>query len=88
MRALRDQGLGGTEIAWRLCIGRASVYRALSGWRSEPTDLEVLDMASLSDPPGAYQPMTTRASHPPALQARRIMLVTPGLCGDFVLYMF
>ena len=31
VRALRDQGLGGTEIAKQLGIGRASVYRALSG---------------------------------------------------------
>ena len=31
VRALRDQGVGGTEIASRLGIGRASVYRALSG---------------------------------------------------------
>jgi len=31
VRALRDQGLGGSEIATRLGIGRASVYRALSG---------------------------------------------------------
>lgn len=31
VRALRDQGVGGTEIAIRLGIGRASVYRALSG---------------------------------------------------------
>lgn len=31
VRALRDQGLGGSEIAKRLNIGRASVYRALSG---------------------------------------------------------
>ena len=31
VRALRDQGVGGTEIASRLRIGRASVYRALSG---------------------------------------------------------
>lgn len=30
VRALRDQGLGGTEIAKVLGIGRASVYRALS----------------------------------------------------------
>jgi DNA invertase Pin-like site-specific DNA recombinase len=29
VRSLRDQGLGGTEIAQRLKIGRASVYRAL-----------------------------------------------------------
>jgi DNA invertase Pin-like site-specific DNA recombinase len=29
VRSLRDQGLGGTEIAKRLKIGRASVYRAL-----------------------------------------------------------
>jgi len=29
-RALRDQGLGATEIANRLCIGRASVYRVLT----------------------------------------------------------
>jgi DNA invertase Pin-like site-specific DNA recombinase len=29
VRALRDQGLGGTEIAQRLGIGRASVYRVL-----------------------------------------------------------
>ena len=31
VRALREQGLGGTEIAEKLGIGRASVYRALSG---------------------------------------------------------
>lgn len=31
VRALRDQGVGGSEIASRLGIGRASVYRALSG---------------------------------------------------------
>lgn len=31
VRALREQGLGGTEIAQQLGIGRASVYRALSG---------------------------------------------------------
>ncbi|MDP3677126.1 MAG: helix-turn-helix domain-containing protein [Novosphingobium sp.] len=31
VRALCDQGVGGTEIASRLGIGRASVYRALSG---------------------------------------------------------
>ena len=31
VRAMRDQGLGGTEIAKHLGIGRASVYRALSG---------------------------------------------------------
>ncbi|MBM0169164.1 recombinase family protein [Altererythrobacter sp. C41] len=31
VRALRDQGLGGTEIAKQLGIGRASVYRALAG---------------------------------------------------------
>jgi DNA invertase Pin-like site-specific DNA recombinase len=30
VRALRDQGVGGSEIAKRLGIGRASVYRALS----------------------------------------------------------
>lgn len=30
VRALREQGLGGTEIAQKLGIGRASVYRALS----------------------------------------------------------
>lgn len=30
VRALRDQGLGGTEIANQLGIGRASVYRALN----------------------------------------------------------
>lgn len=30
VRALRDQGLGGSEIAKRLGIGRASVYRALN----------------------------------------------------------
>lgn len=30
VRALRDQGLGGTEIAKKLGIARASVYRALS----------------------------------------------------------
>jgi DNA invertase Pin-like site-specific DNA recombinase len=30
VRALRDQGLGGSEIAEKLGIGRASVYRALS----------------------------------------------------------
>ena len=30
VRALRDQGLGGSEIAKQLRIGRASVYRALS----------------------------------------------------------
>ncbi len=30
VRSLRDQGLGGTEIAKQLGIGRASVYRALS----------------------------------------------------------
>lgn len=29
VRSLRDQGLGGSEIAKRLGIGRASVYRAL-----------------------------------------------------------
>lgn len=31
VRALRDQGLGGTAIAKQLGIGRASVYRALAG---------------------------------------------------------
>lgn len=31
VRALRAQGLGGSEIAKQLGIGRASVYRALSG---------------------------------------------------------
>lgn len=31
VRAMRDQGLGGTEIAKKLGIARASVYRALSG---------------------------------------------------------
>lgn len=31
VRMLRDQGLGGSEIAKQLGIGRASVYRALSG---------------------------------------------------------
>nr|WP_166175717.1 recombinase family protein [Altererythrobacter segetis] len=31
VRALREQGLGGSEIANQLGIGRASVYRALSG---------------------------------------------------------
>lgn len=31
VRALRDQGLGGSEIAQRLGISRASVYRVLSG---------------------------------------------------------
>lgn len=31
VRSLRDQGLGGTEIAKQLGIGRASVYRALNG---------------------------------------------------------
>ena len=31
VRSLRDQGLGGTEIAQKLGIARASVYRALSG---------------------------------------------------------
>lgn len=31
VRALRDEGLGGTEIAKKLGIARASVYRALSG---------------------------------------------------------
>jgi DNA invertase Pin-like site-specific DNA recombinase len=30
VRSLRDQGLGGTQIAKQLGIGRASVYRALS----------------------------------------------------------
>lgn len=30
VKKLRDQGLGGTEIAERLGIGRASVYRALN----------------------------------------------------------
>lgn len=30
VRALRDQGLGGSEIAKKLGIGRASVYRALN----------------------------------------------------------
>ena len=30
VRELRDQGLGATEIAKRLNIGRASVYRALA----------------------------------------------------------
>lgn len=30
VRSLRDQGLGGSEIARKLGIGRASVYRALS----------------------------------------------------------
>lgn len=30
VRALRDQGLGGSEIAKQLGIGRASVYRALN----------------------------------------------------------
>ena len=31
VKALRDQGLGGSEIAKKLGIGRASVYRALTG---------------------------------------------------------
>ena len=31
VRQLRDQGLGATEIAKRLKIGRASVYRVLAG---------------------------------------------------------
>jgi DNA invertase Pin-like site-specific DNA recombinase len=30
VRELRDQGLGATEIAKKLNIGRASVYRALA----------------------------------------------------------
>jgi DNA invertase Pin-like site-specific DNA recombinase len=29
--ALNAQGIGGTEIAWRLGIGRASIYRILEG---------------------------------------------------------
>ena len=33
VRSLRDEGLGATEIAKRLKIGRASVYRALGGGR-------------------------------------------------------
>jgi DNA invertase Pin-like site-specific DNA recombinase len=31
VKALADQGIGATEIAKRLCIGRASVYRILPG---------------------------------------------------------
>ncbi len=31
VRELREQGLGGTQIAEKLGFGRASVYRALSG---------------------------------------------------------
>ncbi|MDC7685038.1 recombinase family protein [Asticcacaulis sp. BYS171W] len=31
VKALRDEGVGGTEIAKRLGIGRASVYRMLTG---------------------------------------------------------
>ncbi len=31
MRELRDQGVGGSEIAKRLGISRASIYRVLEG---------------------------------------------------------
>jgi DNA invertase Pin-like site-specific DNA recombinase len=33
---LHDQGLGATEIAAKLCIGRASVYRALKKKHAGP----------------------------------------------------
>lgn len=37
VRSLRDQGLGATDIAAKLGIGRASVYRALKNPPVEPT---------------------------------------------------
>lgn len=37
IKELKDKGLGATEIAKRLKIGRASVYRVLSGPQSSPT---------------------------------------------------
>ena len=36
VRSLRDQGLGGSEIAKKLGIGRASVYRALQAAQTAP----------------------------------------------------
>lgn len=42
VRSLRDGGLGGSEIAKKLGIGRASVYRALQTDRSPDSASEVL----------------------------------------------
>ncbi len=36
VRSLRDQGLGGSEIAKKLGIGRTSVYRALQAAQVAP----------------------------------------------------